>query len=263
MRRIVGALMLFLAAATIAAAKGSAQEPILGVTWSGRGELAWLDPLTLTPMVRTRFQLAAGFSTARSRDGTMVAVASGSTLRVLDARSLRIVRTVRGSSISLSASVWTRPNRLVTAPSWFTHGSAIVLDPLSGRIVAQRPLRGVPIALASSRDAVVLLLGKDRQIGPVRLAIVGADGSVRSVVLPALLAGFRPLRPGSEVSRWAQPGLAVDPSGSRAAVVVPGLIAEVELASLKVRLHRLDRRKPSSTRKAFSGWTRRAVWAAP
>lgn len=261
MRKVVFALMALLAATQVStAAPGSAREPILGVTWGGGGRVALLDPLTLAPVRRSGVRVVAGYSVAVSSDGTMVAVASGSTLRVLDAHTLRVLRTLRWKERWLGASAWPTPNRLVTVPSWFLSGSAIVLDPLTGEVVSDRPLDGAPLAFAPTRDGIVLLLGRSRRIGAVRLAIARADGSLRSVPLPGLHAGFSPPARGQVVSLEAQPGLAIASSGRRAAVVVPGLVADVDLTTMSVTTHRLELRRPASARKAFSGWSRAATW---
>lgn len=262
-RRAVASASSLLALTGLAAASGPRHEPVLGVTWGRGGEVVWLDPLTLRPTARARVRISPPFSTARSQDGRTLAVAHASTLHLLDARSLRTRRVVHGLNAWLGATAWPTPHRLLTLPPPLARGSAIVLDPFTGKTVARSPLSGVPLAIATRPDAILLLLGQEHGIGPVALALARADGTVRSVGIPEIEAGFETAAPGSSTSQQAQAGLAIDPSGRRAAVVTPELVADVELESLTVNVHALVERRPSSIRKALTGWNRNAVWMTP
>jgi hypothetical protein len=158
--------------------------------------------------------------------------------------------------VRLAYSIWPKPNRLVG----YAEGEVTVADPQAGRVLSRRPLAGALLASASTTHRLVLVLGRKSRIGPVTLATVETSGLVRTVRLPTLHAGFGSAR---GVARQARPGLAIDPAGRRAAIVAPGVIADVELASLTVTLHRLVARRPAAAHKAFDGWSRTAVWPAP
>jgi hypothetical protein len=258
-RKLLVALAALFVLTAVATATDSAPRPIFGVVWAGGGKLAWLDPLTLEPVRQTEFRFPAGYyGMALSADGRTIALKPRGALRVriISAASLRVVRTIPARGVRLAFSIWPSPKRLVG----YAQGDVVVLDPQAGRVVSRRRLDGASLAVASTPRRLVLLLGQKSQIGPVALATVEASGLVRSVQLPTLRAGFATVR---GISRQAQPGLAIDPSGGRAAVVAPGLVVEVDLASLTVTSHRLERRRPASARKAVDGWSRTAVWAAP
>lgn len=243
----------------VAAAKESAPRPVLGVVWSGGGTLAWLDPLTLEPVRKAEFRFPSGYyGMALSADGRTIALKprDASRVRVISAESLRVVRTMPARGVRLAFSIWPTPNRLVG----YGQGDVVVVDPRAGRIVSRRTLAGAPLAFASTRRRLVLVLGRKNRIEPVTLATVEASGLVRSVRLPAVRAGFASA---GGIARQGRPGLAIDPSGRRAAVVAPGLVAEVDLSSLTVTLHRLEGRRPAAAQKAFDGWSRTAVWPSP
>jgi hypothetical protein len=253
---VVFAALFVLTAA--AAAKDRAPLPILGIVWSGGGTLAWLDPLTLEPLGLSELRIPAGYyGLALSADRRTIALKTrgASRVRVISAGSLRVVRTMPARGVRLALSIWPSPDRLVG----YGQGDVVVLDPRAGRIVSRRRLAGEPLATASTPRRLVLVLGRKNRIGPVTLAIVEASGRVRTVLLPTLRAGLASTR---GIGRQERPGLAIDPSGRRAAVVAPGLVAEVDLASLAVTLHRMTVRRPAIAQKAFDGWSRTAVWAA-
>ena len=256
------ALASVLAATGNDAASSTERAPLLGAVWAGGGELVLLDPFTLQPVRRSGVRLAGGWSTARSGDGSLIAAASGSTLHLLDARTLTVLRSQRVEN-RLAVSAWPRPGRLITAPSWSQTGSAVVLDPLSGRIVARRPLPGVPLAMTATRNAVVVLLGRRDAIEVLTLVVVAADGDVRSVRLPGVRGGFRPPGPGGPAALQTQPGLAVDQTGRRAVVVTPTALTDVDLNTLSVRQRSLAPRRPASLQKTLSGWSRAALWVTP
>ena len=259
MRTLRVALIALFLATAVASAKDRPAHPILGLVWSGGGKLAWLDPLTLEPVREAEFRFPSGYyGLARSPDGRTIALRprGASRVRVISAASLRVVRTIPALGVRLAVSIWPTRDRLVG----YAQGEVAVVDLEAGRVVSRSALEGELLASATTRHRLVLLLGRKNRIGPVMMATVEVSGSVRSVQLPALQAGFASVR-GS--SRRAQLGLALDPSGRRAAVVAPGVVAEVDLASLTVSLHRLEARRPAAARKAFDGWSRTAVWAAP
>jgi hypothetical protein len=260
MRKVAFGLAVvgLLTASAMAAAKAPGRAPLLGVVYGQGGRLAWLDPLTLEAKRLSPSRFRGGISTAMSPDARMVVVAPAGkpVLRLVSAETLRVVRTLRAPGVWLGYSIWPRPDRVITTPRWYALGSAIVLDPRTGLMVSRHPLAGTPVALAATQRAIVLLLGRQSRIGAMRLAVVGVDGAVRTVRLPDVRAG---LQGGTQ----AHAGLAIDPTGEKAAVVTPQAIAEVDLVNLTVRMHRVPTRRTASAEKLVNGWDRHAVWVSP
>jgi hypothetical protein len=112
-------------------------------------------------------------------------------------------------------------------------------------VLERRPLAGRSevVDVAASPGGLALLLAPPGSVGPARLIVVRADGSVGSARVDAIAAGMRPERvpDGSPpVDRRWVPGLAADPAGGRAFVVGGGApVAEIDLQTMRVAYHRL------------------------
>ena len=105
---------------------------------------------------------------------------------------------------------------------------------------------------------MLALLARRDGIGPAKLAVIGGDGSVRTVAVPGITAGATvPTAPGY-VARFASPGLAAQ--GARAVVVGRESLVEVDLENLAVRERGLDVRTSARASKVIEGWGRSAVW---
>ena len=92
-------------------------------------------------------------------------------------------------------------------------------------------------------------------IGVATLHVVGADGSVRSVVLDRVVAGTSPSddTSGEVFTTVRHPALVVDRAGDHAYVVQPdGPAADVDLETLAVSYH--DLQAPSSALRRLSAW---------
>jgi hypothetical protein len=92
----------------------------------------------------------------------------------------------------------------------------------------------------------------------VQLAVIGGDGSVRTVAIPGITAGATAPATPTGVSRFASPGLAAQ--GRRAVVLGRESLVEVDLETLAVREQRLDTRTTARATKLVEGWGRSAVW---
>jgi hypothetical protein len=107
-------------------------------------------------------------------------------------------------------------------------------------------------------DRLLTLLTPRGRIGPVRLAVIAGDGSVQTVVVPGITGGAaQPAEPGG-TARFASPGLVAE--GSRAVVLGPERLVEIDLATLGIRGKQLDTRTTSRAAKRIEGWGRGAVW---
>jgi hypothetical protein len=112
----------------------------------------------------------------------------------------------------------------------------------------------------AGRRLVALLAPKER-IGQASLAVVAENGSIGTLPLPSVVAGFTPPTAERDPGQHASPGLAVDPRGGRAVIVTPEAYAEVDLDALAVtRVRTLAARAPAAVQKAIEGWSRGVVW---
>jgi hypothetical protein len=197
----------------------------------------------------------------RSPAGDAVAFGSGRAPGVVlvglqPLRRLGIVR-VPGP---LAALAWLTPGRLVAVvrsrccPARLR---ALAIDVRTRRIVASRPL-GVDGLVAAARvpRRLVLLQGPEGRLGATRLVVLDGDAGVRATRLGGIRAGSRrlPQVDGVPVVEYRVPSLAVDGAGRRAYVVAgpPALVAEVDLRTLRVGYHRLERRRSRLAR--FRDW---------
>ena len=223
-------------------------NPPLGIAF-GRLDttLARLDPRTLLPrggsVALERFTGASSFSPDRRQlvFGSAYSVSdSPAALRVFDVATLRPVRDlVLGPKAEIQVLDWIAPDRLLAVfRSCCPAASSVsLLDPADGTVLARDSVEGDFVAAGRARGALVLLL-QPANLGPVHLAVAGADGNLRTVALDRILGGFTATPfPGVESA-----GLAVDPGGGRAYVVAANApIGDVDLATLGVSYHTLAR----------------------
>jgi hypothetical protein len=155
--------------------------------------------------------------------------------RIYDVRRLRRVAEIGTWSKSVSFLAWVTPRRVIgyEPPGFF------VADPVTGRKVASPQLSGSLVSTPMRAGNVVVVLSAPAlDIGSASLAVIDAQGSLRSVQLEGIRAGTH-FDPDSLRGESYVPGLAVDPSGR--ALVVGGRdepVAEIDLASLAVKYHR-------------------------
>jgi hypothetical protein len=208
-------------------------------TRSGRSgaELLRLDSRRLAPADRRRVALGQGpGGWARSPDGNRLAIGVPRALglRIVDLTRMRTTSELKTRNGEILAAAWLTPRRIVGVETT----GLFVADPVAGRLVHAASLDGHPVGVGRTADALVLLLAPTGEIGAARLALVDANGALRSVVLDSIVAGFRhPVEEGSPGESWT-PGLALDAVGRRAFVVGSGApVAEVDLATLTVHYH--------------------------
>jgi hypothetical protein len=260
----VAALSAVLLATGPAAAKN---PPLLATVWKGSVvSLTRVDPMTLRPAGGPSLPIGGGaYLVARSPRGVTLAFDTdrGAVLSFVDERTLRLRGSIKLGDGWIGAAAWPSARRLVTVVGSESIVRVVVLDPAARRKLSDHslPYRDL-LASAASRDRVVFLLGETSTIAPVRLTVAGVDGVVRTVLLSQILGGNESPADGSTgVAKLAQPGLAVDPAGGRAAVVDGrGLVAEVDLNTLAVTYHPRAARLPARVGKAFEGWQRSVLW---
>ena len=264
---VAALLALGIASPTDTASRGAqrAKRPatVLALHYSGRSsaELLRVDRKTLRAIRGRRVTIGSEPGAwALSPDGSRLAIGSGGALglRIVDVSRMRSVADVPTRNGYVSIMAWLTPRRIVGVEE----SGLFVVDPVRKRLLRSESLDGSPYGAARFGAALVLLLSSGDGLGPARLALVDADGAVRSVALDRILAGFRnPTgEPDGSVGESWRPGLAVDAAGGRAFVVGGGApVAEVDLRSLLVRYHDLAR--PASLLGRLRDWLEPAAHA--
>jgi hypothetical protein len=258
---VAGASLLLVG---VAAAKPE-RPLVLGVSWESDGKLAWLDARTLAPAGR-RVDIGRppiGVA-ARSPDLRTIALTRGEgrpELRFVDIRAMRETGRLRVQGTGyLHSGIWRSPDRLVTVRSG-TDAEVLIVNPLAHGVLERRPLEGQVVSVTRAARRLVVLLAPKGAVGPAQLAVVDESGSVTTLALPRVEAGFTWPTTEREVGRHVTPGVAVDSSGRRAIVVTPDVLVEIDLeAPAIVRTHVLARRALAAASKAFEGWGRGAIW---
>lgn len=211
----------------------------------------------------------------RSPDGKLVAVATqrvgrqswASTLRFANTATLGWARRSVTLGGFMSTALW--PSRRTLLAVVGDPPLLQTVDTVAKKVVASRPLEGSVLAAARSTNGLVLLLTPADAIGPVRVAVVGADGSLRSTVLDRIRGGTSWSGDSQPIGVTRRPALAVDPAGAAYVVDADGLVAVVSLADLTVGYHQLASRllarvgawlTPAAAAKVVAGESRSALW---
>jgi hypothetical protein len=275
-------LAAFLAVAGGGAAKEPAKAPFLGFVSTGEdsSKLVRLNPLTLGQRKGRSVQLGSRTAAwSYSPDRSQLVLADNSisaTLLFVDTRAMRRIAIVDiGGNALISATFWPDAQRLYVVRTTLTRredggfdsqpAALVAVDPASRTVVGSKSLDGWVYGWAHADGVLVLLLGPESGIGPARLAVVGADGSVRTIGLDGVSVGrdaFDESRPVA-IQHYAQPGLAVAPDGSQAFVASPSGIVAVDLRTLVPSYHGLVRGNRRLQKGAPDGSTRTVSWVQP
>jgi hypothetical protein len=241
MRQLALAFLAIVAALTAPSCGGNglAAEPasrsgdasVLAYEWQGKPVLVRVDAETLETRSRALDLGQPPISTwVRSPEGHRLALGSGDDVHVrlmfADLRPMRWVsRRDLGPRGYVAALAWPSPRRVVAALSG-THVEILVVDPETGRLLAEHRLPGLVTRAARSPAGLVLLLSPNDRIGRATLALATPVG-VRTATLP--------LETGVSPPAVSEPGLAVSSDGRRA-LIVPGDagVLEVDLRTLAV-----------------------------
>ncbi len=260
MRRVLTGLLL--AAMLVGTAAAAQPARVLAVEWeAGGGKLRWVSPTTLRPVGPAVLNVGGGPAdiVALSPDRTVAAVGGGveGRLRIVRLSPLRQEGLLWLRGRTVLKGIWSSPRRLVVllgnAPP-----EVVVVDPSTRRVVRRQQLSGVAAGAVRAGDRLLTLLTPQGRIGPVRLAVIAGDGSVQTVAIPGITGGAaQPAEPGGTV-RFASPGLVAE--ASRAVVLAPERLVEIDLATLEVRAQPLDTRTTARSAKRVEGWGRGAVW---
>ena len=254
-------LVVLLAALAVAPAAGAGAAPrVLGIDWAGpASRLAWFDPAAMRVLPGATAPLAWhngswSFDPARTR---LAVGGNGDVLRLVDAKRMRVLGDVSLAPDGdyVGGVSWLRRDRVLAFVGRTADATLAVVDPGARRVVRTVPLGRPVLALGRLPGALVLLLRPPDGIGPARLAVVDANGRVRSVVLDRIAVGSPLQVEESEVVKTRYAGLAVDPAGTAYVVAAEG-IAQVDLRTLAVAY----RTPPRALAKLLSGPFRTARW---
>jgi hypothetical protein len=252
-------------------------EEVLAV-WNeiAGSELFWADGRTLEPVDGRSVSFSYYYSAVdRSPDGDTLALGADDRgyVQIVDLDRMTSLGSIDvGGTGFFERLHWVAPDLLLASVSGLP-SRAVALDPATRRVLSEHELEGTVLSSHPVEDGLVLLLAPPDRIGHARLAVF--DGSrVRSAKLREVRAGWEQEGETEEDYRGRQsiPGLAVDPSGSRALVVPAGnRVAEVDVETLEVRYHELsepvsilgrlrDWLEPAAHAKSIDGPERNAVW---
>jgi hypothetical protein len=266
---------------------GPQLEELLGFV---DGQLVRLDPQTLRPQSGKRIRVGSGGCAPRQSgtacwtvppwtirgDGQFIAVARNGPvrkLRFVRVNPLYVPWDLPLDSGPLGAIAWLARNRVLAVEEIAGERQRLIaIDLPTQRITARRPLRGSVVQLARTEKELVLLLAPAQSVGKAQVAVADPRGRVRFARIGKILVGAKLLGTGSNHRVDARtPGLTVDPERRRAFVVGQSLAAEVDLRTLAVSYHALERPpsllsrlwnwlEPPAAAKQVSGYQRAARW---
>ena len=264
---------------TNATAAAAPADAVLAVSNDLTGsELFWADGRTLEPVDDRSVSFSYYYSAVdRSPDGGTLALGADDRgyVQLVDLERMESLGTVDvGGSGYFERLQWVAPDLLLASVSGLP-SRAVALDPAGQRVLSEHELQGTVLSSQPVEGGLVLLLAPSDHIGQARLAVFDGE-SVRTAELREIRAGWEQVSEGETEddyrSRQSIPGLAVDPSGSRALVVPAGnRVAEVDLDALEVAYHDLsepvsllgrlrDWLEPAAHAKSVDGPERNAVW---
>ena len=269
----VGALALFLVAPGRETARplvlhGPLRQTkeMVGILWADDGaRLSQLDEQTLRPVGPPSPRLGFVGTWALERGGGRLAAIAATpfandskqVVRFVNLDTRRLVRRTIPLDGYAFALQWARLDRLVAIVGTCCKRTIAIetFDTGSRKLVSRLDLAGNIGAIARAADALVVLETPANAIGPSRLDVIAAGGSIRSVALDRVIAGAKWPDDGTAdpLGKQREPALAVDPAAYRAYVVQPsGPAAAVDLRTLAVSYHDLS--APRSVLDRFSAW---------
>lgn len=247
-------LLIGLLFTAVLAGSATAAQPgrVLSVEWqAGGGKLRWVLPTTLKPVGSTVLNVggAPADIVAVSPDGTLAAIGGGANgrLRLVRLAGLRPAGLLWLGEGSVFKGIWATPGRLVVLLGGLKP-AVLTIDPAARRVVHREALAGTVRGAVRAGNRLLTLLTPQGTIGPARLAVVEANGSVRTVALPGITAGFAPAKNAEGTVRQASPGLAADPSGARTVVVGQSTLVIVSLDTLRSGSSRSPRARRRASR---------------
>jgi hypothetical protein len=217
---------------------------------SSRGQdyLVRLDANSLRPLSKRLALGGHAHAWSFSPDGRRLALGVDRVrgVRIVDVPRMKFVGRIQTWGGGIAALAWVAPRRIL---GWEGAG-LFLLDPVARKRLPSPKSPGGDVLLAQrAGNRLVLLAAGSFEIGPARLAVVEADGAVRSVQLDRIRAGMSPPLETRRGESY-RPALVLDPAGRAYVVGAAGNepVAEVDLATLTVTYHDLDREQSLLTR---------------
>jgi hypothetical protein len=246
----------FLAVAAIATSAGASASgtAVLGIDYTAK-QLGWFDATTLAPLPGRKVPMrktACSWSFSPNRAVLAYTDCEG-TLSFVNARTMRAAGTVLLAG--WEGVAWLGRDRVVTTDNT----TLVVVDAARKRVLRRIELGGQPSGRTVLPDGrIVYLVTNPEGFSPARVAVVGADATVRFATLDRITVGaVFDTETGDPTGTVRRPGFAVDREGGRAFVVSPELlVGEVDLSTLDVRYHGTTR----TLAKTVSGPSRVAYW---
>jgi hypothetical protein len=196
---------------------------------------------------------------ATSPDRAFAAIGGGQNgrLRFVRLDGLRPAGLMWLGGASAFKGIWSTPARLVVLVGGET-AKVVIVDPAARRVLHRQPLPGLALGIVRAGNRLLTVLAPRGRIGTARLVAIEADGTVRTVALDGISAGYAPPAATGAAGRQASPALAAN--SSRAVVVGVDRLAEVQLETMAVTGRPLRSRTTQKAAKLTHGWQRSAVW---
>jgi hypothetical protein len=262
MKRLLTGLLLIAVLAGTAAAGIAKPERVLAVEWqAGGGKLRWVSPTTMRPVGSAVLNVggAPAEMLATSPDRAFAAIGGGQNgrLRFVRLDGLRPAGLMWLGGASAFKGIWSTPDRLVVLVGGET-AKVVIVDPAARRVLHRQPLPGLALGIVRAGNRLLTVLAPRGRIGTARLVAIEADGTVRTVALDGISAGYGPPAATGAAGRQASPALAAN--GSRAVVVGVDRLAEIKLETMAVTGRPIVSRTTQRAAKLVHGWQRSAVW---
>lgn len=239
------------------AAPAKVKGTVLATEWSRAQDfLVRVDADSLRP-VSKRLPLGGHvYAWSFSPDGRRLAIGFTRThiVRIVDIGRMKVIARIPAWSAGVSVLAWVSPRRLL---GW-EHAGLFLLDPVARKRLTPRENPANVLIAQRAGHRLVLLGEAPSEAGAAELAVVGADGAVRTVRLHRIRATGSM---SDDLRQFYRPALVLDPAG-RAYVVGTQRnepVAEVELDSLNVTYH--DLRHERSLLSRFWHWLEPAAQA--
>jgi hypothetical protein len=234
-------------------------------TSPGSRALVRVDARTLEPVGAPLAMEPTSGPFVRSPDGSTLAVGAGRALTFIDTTRMtqvRVKQVVANGQLRIVG--WPTKTRLFAFTCCSAKNELIVFDPVKRVVVKHVPVKrtfGNPVALS---NGIAYVASPVNSISPARVVVVDRGGAIRAVTVQRIRAGVNWKRQRSgPIGNIRQPGFTADAErGVGYLVDAAGLVAEVDLETLKVTYHRLTTaaRRLARVEKELNGPMRFAQW---